>query len=253
VNPNDKTRPLAAEGTGPVASTSAGRIASLSNGADNPAAFDAAHAVEFLDEVFGDVNSGRIGISHLTPHGGMRSEHFQWFRSAAAKAQEWDSLRPPGIYFRATMLPPNFQGKRGGADDSHALPFLWADLDYGTVGHKAPAGTVLPPDEEAARKVIADLPTPTLIVHSGGGLYPIWQYQQPIYLTSEAKRAEAKNRSQRWQNLIKARAEALGWHYGSGVGDLARVLRLPGTINRKEGLGRPCRVIEERGEVLPSW
>jgi putative DNA primase/helicase len=50
--------------------------------------------------------------------------------------------------------------------------------------------------------------------------------------------------------MIKANAERLGWHYGSGVGDLARVLRLPGTVNRKDGLERPCRVIEHSGEVL---
>jgi putative DNA primase/helicase len=215
--------------------------------------FDAAHAVAFLDQVFGDVNSGRISISHLTPSGGMRSEHFQWLRHAVAKAQEWDKLQPPGIYFRVTMLPPEgIKGGRGSADDAHALPFLWADLDYGTVGHKAPPGAVLPADEKAARKIITDLPTPTVIVNSGGGLYPIWQFKQPVFIT-DANRAEVKARSQGWQNLIKANAERLGWHYGSGVGDLARVLRLPGTINRKvPHQERPCHVIEHSGEVL-TW
>jgi putative DNA primase/helicase len=214
--------------------------------------FDTAHAFSFLDQVFGDVYSGRISISYLTPSGGMRSEHFQWLRSAVAKAAEWDTSKPPGIYFRATLLPPDFNSKRrGGEQDSHALAFLWADLDYGTVGHKAPAGAVLPPDEEAARKIIADLPTPTLIVNSGGGLYPIWQFKHPVFIT-DTNRAEVKARSQDWQNMIKANAERLGWHYGSGVGDLARVLRLPGTVNRKDGLERPCRVIEHSGEVL-TW
>lgn len=52
--------------------------------------------------------------------------------------------------------------------------------------------------------------------------------------------------------MIRVKAEQLGWHYGSGVGDLARVLRLPGSINRKTGNLRPCRVIEESGEVL-TW
>lgn len=52
--------------------------------------------------------------------------------------------------------------------------------------------------------------------------------------------------------MIKAKAEQLGWHYGSGVGDLARVLRLPGSINRKEGPERPCRVTEHSREVL-TW
>jgi putative DNA primase/helicase len=157
--------------------------------------------------------------------------------------------------FRVTALPVDgMEGKRGTSDDSHALAFLWADVDYGTVGHKPPPnGLPLPPDEEAARKIIAKLPTPSLIVHSGGGLYPIWMYKQPIYLT-EAKRAEAKTRSQRWQNLIAAKAAELGWHYGSGVGDLARVLRLPGSVNRKvPELPRSCRVIAVSGEVLPTW
>jgi hypothetical protein len=216
-------------------------------------AFDAAHAVKFLDQVFGDVNSGRLGLSHSTPSGGMRSEDFQWLRFGVARAQEWDQARPAGIYFRATLLPPEgVKSGRGGEADAHALAFLWADLDYGTVGHKPPpSGLPLPPDEEAARKVIAGLPKPFLIIHSGGGLYPIWRYKRPIYL-DQTKRAEAKARSQRWQNLIKANAERLGWHYGSGVGDLARVLRLPGSVNRKvAGHERLCRVIEVSGEVIP--
>ena len=44
--------------------------------------------------------------------------------------------------------------------------------------------------------------------------------------------------------MIKEAAADLGWHYGSGVRDLARVLRLPGSINRNEGLERPCSVTE---------
>jgi putative DNA primase/helicase len=216
------------------------------------AGFGAAHAVTFLNHVFGDVNSGLFSISRLTTNGGMRSEHFQWLRYAVARAEQWGAQQPPGIYFRVTMLPRDFNRKgRGGEEDAHALPFLWADLDYGTIGHKAPPGTVLPPDEEAARKIIADMPTPTLIVNSGGGLYPIWQFEHPVYITDD-NRAEAKTRSQDWQNMIKTKAEQLSWHYGSGVGDLARVLRLPGSVNRKEGLERPCRVIEESGEVL-TW
>jgi hypothetical protein len=100
-----------------------------------------------------------------------QSQHFQWLRFAAAWADQQDQAKPAAIYFRTTMLPPDFNKPgRGGADDAHALAFLWADLDYGTVGHKPPPGATLPPDEESARKIIADLRTPFLIIHSGGGL-----------------------------------------------------------------------------------
>ncbi len=151
------------------------------------------------------------------------------------------------------MLPPEgVPDGRGGADHAHMLPFRWADIDYGTVGHKPPAGgPPLPPDPDAAVEIIADLPTPSLLIHSGGGFYPIWKFEHPILITDD-NRAEVKARSQNWQEMIRAKAEQLGWHYGSGVGDLARVLRLPGSINRKEGLERPCFVIQESGQVL-TW
>ena len=79
-----------------------------------------------------------------------------------------------GIYARITTLrgelPP---GSRGGESDTLALPALWADLDIAGPGHKT--DQALPPDEDAARSVIAagGLPAPTIWVHSGGGLYPI--------------------------------------------------------------------------------
>jgi putative DNA primase/helicase len=214
--------------------------------------FDSAHAVEFLDLVFGDVSSGRLGLSYLSG-GRMRSEHFQWLGFGVARAQEWDQAQPAGIYFRATLLPSEgVRSGRGGEVDAHALAFLWADIDYGTVGHKPPPGGLpLPPDEEAARQVIAGLPTPSLIVHSGGGLYPIWRFKRPVYL-DQTNREEAKARSQHWQEIIRAKAAELGWHYGSGVGDLAHVLRLPGSVNRKvPDQARPCRVAETSGEVIP--
>jgi hypothetical protein len=64
--------------------------------------------------------------------------------------------------------------------------------------------------------------------------------------------AEVKARSRHWQEIIRAKAAELGWAYGAGVGDLSRVLRLPGSVNRKVAdQPRPCRVIEQTGEVFP--
>jgi putative DNA primase/helicase len=218
-----------------------------------PNSFNTTEAICFLDQIFGEVNSGRLGLSYLSR--GMRSEHFQWLRFGVARAQKWDKTQPAGIYFRVTMLPPDgVKRGRGNEADAHALTFLWADVDYGTVGHKPGRGSLpLPPDEEAARKIIAALPMPpSLLIHSGGGLYPIWQFKRPVYL-DETNRADAKARSQQWQEIIQAKAATLGWHYGSGVGDLARILRLPGSVNRKvPAQPRPCRVIEQTGEVF-SW
>jgi hypothetical protein len=203
--------------------------------------FDAAHATDFLDQVFGEVNTGRIGICQSVSRG-MAYEHFQWIRSAVKRASEWEAGKPQGIYFRCTTLPVEGAEKRGTADDAHIVAFLWSDLDFGTVGHAEPGRDALPLPTSAkdALKIIDAMPTPTLVIHSGGGLYPIWRLDRPVMVT-EANRAEVKLLSSNWQQVIKARAKDLGWHYGP-VGDLARVLRLPGSINRKSGQERPCRV-----------
>jgi putative DNA primase/helicase len=169
-----------------------------------------------------------------------------------------------GTYLRATTLRARpAAGDRGGAADSLALPGLWADLDIDGPGHKhelcpadCPKGhqhitRPLPPDEAAARQIITEsgLPAPSLWVHSGGGLYPWWLLDPHVEVDGD-NLAGLQKLSQQWQNVIGRSAVALGWHYGTGVGDLARVLRAPGTVNRKEGLARACRIIEAEGTAF---
>jgi hypothetical protein len=212
--------------------------------------FDTAHAVKFLDLVLGDCASGRIGVCAIG-NGPTRHAHFQWIRDAVQQAEAWDKRKPVGVYFRVTMLPPDGPrgAGRGDREDSHMLNFLWADLDYNTVGHKKPAGPYpLPATEEDARNLIEGMPQPTLTVHRGGGLYPFWILDKPILITDD-NRGDIEKLSERWQNTISRRAEKLQVHYGN-VGDLPRVLRLPGSINRKAGIERPCRVIEYTGGRL---
>jgi hypothetical protein len=163
--------------------------------------------------------------------------------AATAYATQLDHEGRQGIYCRVTSLttPPEL-GKRGGVTDSAALPALWADIDIAGPGH---AEQDLPPDTEAGRLVVAasGLPEPTLWVHSGGGLYPIWLLDTPWLLAGDGQLDAAKTLAKDWQRVIEHAAAQHGWRYGRGVGDLARVLRIPGTINRKEGLSRPCRII----------
>lgn len=162
--------------------------------------------------------------------------------AAAAYVARLDAERHEGIYLRITSLtaPPE-PGKRGGVADSAALPALWADIDIAGPGH---AEHDLPPDEAAGRRIVADsgLPDPTIWIHSGGGLYPIWLLDRPWLLNGELDAAKALAKD--WQRVIEHAAAKHGWRYGRGVGDLARVLRIPGTINRKQGLARPCRIID---------
>lgn len=154
---------------------------------------------------------------------------------------------------RATTLSTEpGAGKRGSASDSHFFPGFWADVDFGDIGHAhdpaAHSGLVLPADAVEARRIVDEsgLPEPTLWVNSGGGLYPWWLLLEPYELTDDNRLGVAEL-SAGVQAALGRSAARLGYHYGTGVGDLARVLRLPGTVNRKAGLERPCMLVEDWG------
>ncbi|MFI6793640.1 YfjI family protein [Nonomuraea sp. NPDC050383] len=172
-----------------------------------------------------------------------------------------DKQKRPGIYARATTLTAAPKpGSRGLAADSLSFPGFWADIDIAGPGHKheacgddcrkqhTHAKLPLPPTPDDGQRILdaAGLPEPTMWIQSGGGWYPWHLLDQPVTLTP-ANRDDIATLSARWQIVIEAGAHRLGWHYGRGVGDLARVLRIPGTINRKANQERRCRVVEASG------
>ncbi|MET8334402.1 YfjI family protein [Streptosporangium canum] len=158
-----------------------------------------------------------------------------------------DQQHKQGIYARVTTLNQvPAPGKRGGAADSLSFPGFWGDVDLAGPGHKTK--DVLPATVEEAQRIIAvsGLPEPTMWIHSGGGLYPWHLLDEPVLVTAD-NRDDMATLAARWQLVILAASEQLGYGYGEGVGDLARVLRIPGTINRKAGLARACTVLEASG------
>lgn len=183
---------------------------------------------------------------------------FDDYDKAADYAIELDQQQRPGVYIRTTTLRrvPN-AGSRGGALDSWYLPGLWADIDLKGPNHKHRICHTncpirhqhkwldLPGTEASARQIIEEtqLPTPTLWVHSGGGLYPWWMLETPEEITPNNYRMNG-DISAEWQKIIALTAARLGFTYGAGVGDLARVLRLPGTVNRKTDDHALCHIMD---------
>lgn len=152
---------------------------------------------------------------------------------------------PKGIYARVTTLKQVPKMGRGSDEDSLMLPGLWADMDIAGPGHKTTK--TLPNTLDDCKKIIeeAGLPEPSLWVSSGGGFYPWWLFNTPWSLEDPEFLKFAQETSRTWQDAIAASAQELGFHYGP-VPDLARVLRIPGTVNWKVEVNpRPCRIIEE--------
>lgn len=197
------------------------------------------------------------GLTHICSSDDWAGRTFTDLTAATRYTTYLNGQGREGIYARVTTLrtalPP---GSRGGAADTAALPALWADVDIAGPGHKHDPtkyeGRVLPPDEASGRALVtlSGLPEPTLWIHTGGGLYPIWLFDEPYIMPDDDGRAAIVHLAAEWQKVMTVTSKRFGWHYGSGIGDLARVLRIPGTINRKAGLTRPCHVLEHTG---PRW
>ena len=149
------------------------------------------------------------GLVHISSTGNWAGRAFTDHDQAVDYVAQLDAGRPEGIYLRATTLKGQpGKGGRGGAADSLALPGLWADLDIAGPGHKTTEQ--LPPDADAARKIIttSGLPEPTLWVHSGGGLYPWWLLDQQTDVTDD-NLADLEQMSARWQTVIGRAATQL--------------------------------------------
>lgn len=114
---------------------------------------------------------------------------------------------------------------RGTEDNALRAGCIWADLDFEGAAHK---GKTIHPDR--ARKLLSEFPfKPSVVVKSGGGIYPIWLLREP---------AEG---DALWR--VKAINTKIQEYFDSDtVADLARVLRLPGTVNHKYAHRPVCEV-----------
>lgn len=172
--------------------------------------------------------------------------------AATEYAVKLDKRRPKGIYAQVTTLEKHPDKGRGGEDLAHAVTHLWADGDFGTRGHKpGPDDLPAPPDEDGVAKVIAEcgLPEPSGHARSGGGYNGIWLPAEIHVIGDAEDRARVKELTMTWQIILAAQAYRYGWSWDTEVGNLDRLMKLPGTINRKEEPGVPATIGPGSGAI----
>lgn len=120
---------------------------------------------------------------------------------------------------------------RGTAADVAGIAGFWVDVDI--LDEHAHKGKAYPPTEEAAREVcrVGGI-NPSFTVMSGFGLHAYWLLKEPLVFETDQHRSDAALLVARWQGSVQARARAAGYVVDS-VHDLARVLRVAGTVNVK--------------------
>ena len=193
---------------------------------------------EFLELLY----QGAEGYTYLwtLPDKHTSSFALEQLDAMAQAAHEGNVSHHRNMFFSVGIstgeYPPN---KRAKNEDIIAIPALWVDIDIEGAGH---AAKNLPPTYAAARALLPGAIDPTVIVMSGHGIHAYYVFKEAMATETEAERAEAVDLLRRLQHVVRANALAHGWTVDSTT-DLARVLRLPGTMNYK-GSPVACEVAE---------
>lgn len=157
------------------------------------------------------------------------------------------------VYFGLSLAPKHLTARqRCKAKDALGIVCMWADIDFGKDGHKKKN---LPPTEDSALAYIDAMPAkPTFVVHSGGGFHAYWCLDEPWVFTHEDEWKEAEELSHRWQEHMRSMLEEDGFSLDS-TWDLARILRVPGTLNFKGDEPLPVSLVREepRNVVSRAW
>jgi putative DNA primase/helicase len=112
--------------------------------------------------------------------------------------------------------------KRPSAQEVAGIFGTWLDLDV-----KPPDGA---PSIEAALEVAHAIADPTITALSGHGLHAWYLFDQPWLFADDDERRDAENLAWRWQERHR---EIADFHIDP-THDLARLLRVPGTVNTKD-------------------
>lgn len=167
--------------------------------------FSAPDAEVFLRALFGDFADGYLEVRAISEHARPR----QFFPALPLPARfGWERLERLNETHSLTVRMAVSSQPRSDAIYFTHLPALWVDVDG-----------------QADERALERLPLPpSLVVSSGSGLHAYWLLASPLSIGSTRERGAARD-------LLRALARAAGGD--EAVCDVARVMRLAGSVNRK--------------------
>lgn len=207
-------------------------------------------SLRFFQELFERMVGDGVKMTVWTPKGDYsETRYFDDTHEAAIYA---DAVKDRNVYFglgvTKEILPAN---KRPMSHQICGIPGFWIDIDiYDPQAHKV---ANLPKSQQDAEELILSaLPRnmqPSILTHSGHGLHAFWVFKEPWMFEGEEERQAAAALVRRFVLSFKYHAAMRGWKLDS-VFDLARVLRVPGSVNHKvAGMPMTCKVISIKEDV----
>ncbi len=161
----------------------------------------------------------------------LADKRSRWFRDLDAAASAVEALAGQDVYVGVGLSAKDYgPSQRCPSEEIIGIVGLWADFDLRSEAHPKKA---LPATIQDALAIIPDPFTPTMVVATGNGAHAWWLFKEPYLFDTDEERRTATRLIARWQTLLRLNAATRGWAFDR-LADLARVLRIPGTVNAKD-------------------
>jgi hypothetical protein len=182
--------------------------------------------MHLLEMLFGGAISPSRRIAIFT----VQNTQTEFFSDISAAVSYADTKsRQCDVYYGLGLVGGSPKG-RGAFDDIAAIGALWADIDLASPVHTTSA---LPETIDDVDKILASLPLkPSTIVKSGYGVHVYWLLNEPFIFANNDDRQKAATLAKGWHGMVCAESSKLGWSLPN-LGDITRILRVPGTWNYK--------------------
>lgn len=198
-----------------------------------------AQALHFLETLFGS-GPGFVELSAFERgRGGAVVQRWYWCEETATLLSDAAPLVPShDVYVGVALRREHGAGGKAGILSTSVM---WADLDCGGAaeGHRNAGRHQTKRD---ALSTLSALPEPpTLVLDSGGGLHAYWELTEALPLATREEQDVAEAILRRLAAATKG---------DPAVCEVARIMRLPGTINHKTSPGREVVLLRhDRREV----
>ncbi len=184
-------------------------------------------SASFLADFFGPCTEHAVELRSFTNQSGEGPPRRLFTREThliEAHCRKWDQDGRGMFFGVCTRITGSHSGRRS---DLAECPALWVDIDTAKMGL----------EKSAVVAALKPLPfPPSVIVDSGGGLHGYWLLSEAIDVEGEGDFEEDITLALKQLAAILAGDE--------NVCDLARVMRLPGTMNSKPEHGGLCHVVD---------
>jgi hypothetical protein len=191
------------------------------------------NTLDFFYALYPEINNNTILIWD-----NLRTSHWCASQQEAVDAALHGSSKGREMYFGLGLAPYHKNGnkrsvnKRAEIDEIVTIPGVWADIDVVAGAHDSKKR--YPETMEQVYNLLKLLPLyPTMVVETGGGVHAYWLFDKMFKCEEENMHFEAQNMVFRWQSLIRKIFHEYGGYTIDSTADLARILRVPGTLNHK--------------------